>query len=99
MREKELEQKFKKSVEKMLGALVWKFVSPGVAGVPDRIVIMNGHIAFVELKAPGKKLRKLQKYRVNQLRNKGIDVFVIDSEQAINDFSTDMALLGYGDEF
>lgn len=39
MREKEIEAKLKKEVEKV-GGLALKFISPGVAGVPDRIVLL-----------------------------------------------------------
>ena len=37
-----------------------KFVSPGLDGMPDRIVLFQiGKIAFVELKAPGENMRPL----------------------------------------
>ena len=35
------------------GWLCWKFVSPGRRGVPDRIVIRTGAVAFVEVKRKG----------------------------------------------
>ena len=39
---------------KARGGLCWKFVSPGMSGVPDRIVLLPGaRIVFVELKRPG----------------------------------------------
>jgi len=38
-----------------MGGMAVKFTSPGLDGVPDRIVLLPGRkIAFVELKAPGK---------------------------------------------
>lgn len=38
---------------KKRGGMAVKFVSPGLDGVPDRIVLLPGRrIAFVELKAP-----------------------------------------------
>ena len=53
MREKIIEEKLTKTV-KQNGGVCWKFTSPGMAGVPDRIVLMpGGRIAFVEVKAPG----------------------------------------------
>ena len=53
MIEKQVEQALRKAVRDR-GGLALKFVSPGLAGVPDRIVLMpNRHVAFVELKAPG----------------------------------------------
>lgn len=39
MLEKELERKFMYTIKK-LGGKAYKFVSPGNAGVPDRIVIL-----------------------------------------------------------
>ena len=60
MIEKQVEQALRKAVRDR-GGLALKFVSPGLAGVPDRIVLMpNRRVAFVELKAPGKHPRPLQ---------------------------------------
>ena len=59
---------------------VWKFTSPGTAGVPDRIVLMpGGRIAFVEVKAPGEKPRPLQLSRHKLLRRLGFLVYVLDA--------------------
>ena len=57
-----------------------KFVSPGMNGVPDRIVLMpDGKMAFVELKAPGKKPRPLQLKRKRMLERLGFSVYVVDN--------------------
>lgn len=78
MREKFIEEKLKKAVKEK-GGLCLKFVSPGFDGVPDRIILMpNGIMAFAELKAPGKKLRPIQKRRKMQLHRLGFKVFCID---------------------
>lgn len=82
MKEKHLENELKKSVEN-LGGICWKLVSPGTAGVPDRICLKAGRIVFVELKAPGKKPRAIQNRRMAQLRDQGFQVFVIDSTDGI----------------
>ena len=67
MTEKYIEQKLVKAVKKR-GGMALKFVSPGLDGVPDRIVLLPmGRIAFVELKAPGRKMRPLQVRRKRQL--------------------------------
>lgn len=55
MQEKEVEQKLVKAV-KLTGGICLKFISHGFDGVPDRLVLLpQGRMAFVELKAPGKK--------------------------------------------
>lgn len=64
-----------------------KFVSPGMAGIPDRLVLLpRGRIYFVELKAPGKNLRPLQLKRKRQLEALGFKVYVIDSYEKIQLF-------------
>ncbi len=83
MREKLLEWKLVVAVKKIDG-IALKFTSPSFDGVPDRIVLMQGgKIAFVEVKAPGKKLRPLQEVRHEMLRRLGFKVFVLDSENQI----------------
>ena len=69
---------------KQLGGLCWKFVSPGVSGVPDRFIAFDGRVVFVEMKAPGKPLRPLQQIRKVELLDQGIEVYKIDSEEGIN---------------
>lgn len=83
MRENEIESRLRAEAKKM-GGMAVKFVSPGFDGVPDRIVLLPGRkIAFVELKAPGKKPRSLQIKRMRQLECLGFPVFVIDGVEQI----------------
>ena len=78
MTEKIIEQKLVRAVKKR-GGMALKFVSPGLDGVPDRIVLLPmGRIAFVELKAPGKKMRPLQVRRKRQLEALGFLVYCVD---------------------
>lgn len=78
MREREIEAMLRQKV-KALGGMALKFVSPGVSGVPDRIILLpGGKIAFCELKAPGKKMRPLQLRRKRQLEALGFPVYCID---------------------
>jgi hypothetical protein len=85
MREHQVEQKLVKSV-KNLGGIAPKFVSPGFDGMPDRIVLLpEGRIAFVEVKAPGKKPGPLQLARHDMLRRLGFKVFVLDDTSQIGD--------------
>ena len=61
-----------------------KFVSPGFDGVPDRIVLLpRGRIAFIELKAKGRKMRPLQVRRKRQLESLGFSVYCINSPEQI----------------
>ena len=83
MSEKSTEQKLVKAV-KAKGGLAPKFVSPGFDGVPDRIVLLpHGRIAFIELKAEGRKMRPLQVRRKRQLESLGFSVYCINSPEQI----------------
>jgi hypothetical protein len=83
MQEKVIEQKLTKAVRQN-GGVCWKFTSPGTAGVPDRILLMpEGQIAFVEVKAPGETPRSLQLSRHKLLRRLGFRVYVLDNTHDI----------------
>lgn len=83
MRESVVERKFTTEVKKR-GGLAVKFVSPGFDGVPDRLVLFpGGKVAFVELKAPGKTMRPLQKKRARQLIALGFSVYCVDNTEEI----------------
>jgi hypothetical protein len=83
MREKTVEQKLVAAVKSM-GGLSPKFTSPGLDGMPDRLVFLpHGKMAFVELKAPGKTLRPLQVRRKRQLEALGFQVYCVDRPEQI----------------
>lgn len=73
------------TIEKWLGEqlkkrnCLWlKWVSPGNAGVPDRILITpGGQVLFVELKALGGRLSQRQHEQIRKLRKHGCNVFII----------------------
>jgi hypothetical protein len=84
--ERDIEKRLISEVKKIKG-LVWKFVSPGTRGVPDRIVILpKGQVIFIELKKPGEKPGPLQDYRHRQLTERGQLVYVIDSLGGVDRF-------------
>ena len=84
MKEKNIETKLVSAVRQH-GGLCPKFVSPGLDGVPDRIILLpGGRIAFAEMKAPGKKMRSLQVKRKGQLEALGFRVYCIDRPEQIN---------------
>lgn len=83
MREKLIEQKLVKAVKAEHG-MCPKLVSPGTDGMPDRLVLLpNGKLSFVEVKAPGEKPRPLQARRHEQLRQLGFMVAVLDNAEQI----------------
>ena len=74
MLESTVERHLREEAKKRKG-MALKFVSPGMNGVPDRIVLMpDGKMAFVELKAPGKK---------RMLERLGFPVYVVDNIEQI----------------
>ena len=63
---------------KNLGGLCLKFVSPSMAGVPDRLIITaTGEVIFVELKTEVGRLSKIQKLVIGEMRKRGADVRVV----------------------
>lgn len=84
--ESKIERYFIKRAKKQR-ALTFKFVSPGNAGVPDRLVIHStGKVEFVELKAPGEVPRPLQVATFVKLANHGQTVTIIDSKDGVDRF-------------
>lgn len=81
--EAKIEDYFIKSAEDN-GFLQYKFIS-GVTGVPDRIIIGGGIIAFVELKTKDGKLSKRQELVINTIRRHGGTVFIPYSREDVDD--------------
>lgn len=83
MRESEVEKQFVEAV-RAVGGQALKFTSQSMNGVPDRLVLLlGGKCAFVELKAPGKQMRILQRKRRQQLEALGFPVFCVDRLEQI----------------
>ena len=78
MREYVVENEFVKAVRKA-GGVAYKLTSQTTNGLPDRLVLFfPAKTVFVELKAPGKMLRPLQRKRRYQLMKLGFPVLCID---------------------
>ena len=78
MREVHIESEFVKAVQHA-GGLAYKLTSQTANGLPDRLVLFpSGKAVFVELKAPGKMLRPLQRKRRMQLMELGFPVLCIN---------------------
>ena len=93
MRESDIERRFVEQVSR-IGGKALKFISPGASGVPDRIVLFKGQAYFVEVKAPGKKLRPIQQYQAKELKKYGFSVSVIDSLDGIVRFIRQLEIGG-----
>lgn len=87
MLEKELEKKLVDKVKRK-GGRAYKFISPGNAGAPDRLVILpGGKVGFAEIKrSPEEEPTPLQKSQIRFLKKLGCFAEVVDSEKLINEF-------------
>lgn len=84
MEEKTLENKLQLEIKKRNGQAIKMY---GLAGIPDRLILLpGGRIAFIELKAPEKRPRKLQEHRAEELRQLGFTVCCIDSKDKLEEF-------------
>lgn len=87
MLEKDVEAYLRKKV-KAMGGRAYKWVSPGNAGVPDRIVVLpNGKVWFIELKRPGGKLSALQLAQIRLLAKLGQNVCVIYTKEEVDEWA------------
>ena len=83
MRESDIEKAFVEAIREA-GGCALKLTSQTMNGLPDRLVLLfPGKTAFVELKAPGKQMRLLQRKRRKQLETLGFPVFCIDRMEQI----------------
>lgn len=83
--EKDIERKLRKMVERH-GGLCLKWVCPGWAGVPDRLVLLpGGNILFCELKRPqGSKVAELQEFWRRRLLRLGFDVWHVYNDDHVH---------------
>lgn len=83
MRENVIENEFVRAVKKA-GGMAYKLTSQTANGLPDRLVLFpDAKTIFVELKAPKKILRPLQRKRRYQLMKLGFPVLCINELQQI----------------
>ena len=88
LREYVVENEFVKAVRKA-GGVAYKLTSQTANGLPDRLVLFfPAKTIFVELKAPGKMMRPLQRKRRYQLMKLGFPVLCIDRMPQIKPFIT-----------
>jgi len=83
MLEKTIEHQLVEATKRS-GGIAPKFISPGMDGMPDRLVLLpGGWCGFVEVKAPGQHPRPLQLAQHQQLRRLGFHVAVLDAIEQI----------------
>ena len=83
MKEKDLEHVLVMAV-RYAGGIAPKLVCPGFDGMPDRLILLpEGRVGFVEVKAPGKAPRPLQAARHRLLRRLGFKAFPLDAPEQI----------------
>lgn len=87
MLEKKVEERLRKEIKKM-GGVAYKFVSPGNAGVPDRIILLpGGRIYFVELKRLTGTVSPLQKkMQIKKIADLGFDVRILRGLDEVEGF-------------
>jgi len=84
VRESRIEKRLVEMVRQSEG-IAMKLTSPSNRGVPDRLVLMpGGAMLFVEVKAPGQKLRKLQAHWFDLLESLGFRCEMVDSFEGVD---------------
>jgi Holliday junction resolvase len=76
---KTTEQKIQTKIIKKLeaeGYYVLKLIKTNKNGIPDLLAIKNNECLFVEVKREDGKLSEIQKYRIKELNDKGINAKV-----------------------
>ena len=83
--EKLLEARLNKKVKEAGGWSI-KMLSTHLTGLPDRLCLLPGEkLFFAEIKSPGKKPTKIQKFVMNKIRALGFKVYIIDSIKSLNE--------------
>lgn len=83
VRENKVEKYLDSEVTK-LGGLTRKWVSPGRDGVPDRIVILNGLVWFVEVKTIDGVTSEAQKREHKRLIDSGANVTTVKGNKGVD---------------
>lgn len=84
MRESALQSKLKKKLT-ALGYIVIKNTNVHKAGWPDIVAYRNGTTTFIEVKTPGQSPSELQLFRHRELIHQDFKVYIIDSNESLND--------------
>lgn len=88
VRENKVERYLNKKVEEM-GGITRKWSSPGRDGVPDRIVITQGVVVFVEVKTTDGVLSPAQEREHARLRKAGAHVTTVYGNAGVDRYILD----------
>ena len=75
MKEQDYQKKISDKLEKE-GWYVIKLIKTNKNGIPDLIAIKEDKTIFIECKTLKGKLSKIQEFRIDELKAKGIECFV-----------------------
>lgn len=85
--EKSIERYLVRKVHE-LGGLCLKFASSFETGYPDRLVVLPGGMAcWVELKSKGQVPTRMQDIRHEELRRRGMTVYVVDNKKRVDELA------------
>ena len=82
MSEKALEEHFMRRVRQE-GGWALKLYPWAVVGLPDRLTLYQGRVRFVELKAPGGRVSRIQKAVHRRLERHGFPVAVVRTKEQV----------------
>lgn len=68
------------------GCLCYKFISPGIKGVPDDIILHHGRVTFIETKSQTGLPSKIQNKRIAEMREQGADVRICSTREDVDVF-------------
>jgi len=74
-----MEQAIQKKITTQLeahGYFVVKLIKTNRNGIPDLLAVKENRAIFIEVKQEHGKLSEIQRYRINELRNKKIECYV-----------------------
>lgn len=75
MSEQQIQSKIIKQLERD-GFFVVKLIKTNKTGIPDLLAVKPKRTIFIEVKQEHGKLSEIQKYRINELRAKGIETYI-----------------------
>lgn len=84
--ENKIERKLCEGVRR-LGGRAYKLISPGCAGLPDRLICLpNGTVFFVELKTEKGRISPQQRHKVDELSKMRQRVQVLYGDRDVENF-------------